>query len=1004
MRGVVRAGISLAVVALTAVVPRTALAAAPIAPELPTVTLISGDRLLIAPDGASVSRLPSPGRDDVPLFSRFTGGRLEVVPADALPLLDADRLDHRLFDVTELIADGYDDTAGGLPLIVTGAGAGLAAAAGGAPLQQLESLNAVAVRVPPAATTRMWSRLTDPAAAYGKVWLDGIAKPSTDVSVPLVGAPAAWAAGWTGAGVGVGVLDSGIDATHPDLAPQIAAAVDFTGAGDTADRSGHGTHVASIIAGSGAASGGRFRGMAPDARLYSATVCRNGRCPESAILAGMQWAARDENLKIVSMSLGRRDEPGDDLLEQAVDTMTARYGTLFVVAAGNAGERVTSPASADAALAVGATTLDDHVASFSDAGPRAGDNGLKPDLAAPGVGIEAARSSTSALPKAGPGGRYTVLSGTSMAAPHVAGAAAILAQEHPDWTPGQLKADLMNAATPIAGAGPDQVGAGRLDVAKAAAATVVAVPPSLSFGSQSRAGTITYRNLGPAAATLTLNAPAGTALTDHTITVPARGDVEVGVSAPSSDRRITGTVTATGGDISVRTPFEVERPVRMYRLTVRWTGRDGQPATGAYGGVWAGKTWIRLPDDGGTGTVDLPGGTYALDAAILGGTGPALLDQPALRLDRDTTVELSAADTRPIAVPAPATPVFAQVGYRLPGGETGSVTARTLDGWSIGHLGAPVAGVTTTVAGAWSRTPGEVYAGAWAADGAYPDGFARPVAGLATVRRTFGTTGPVALSYTIGPVRAAGYATTAPGVRTEFLTTAGGVRWTARSGAASGPPTAYADGQHATDSWDAPVFGPAFPPANPWGSAVRRDGDTITVDPSWFSDGSGAHGGPDSTARHRLVVTRDGTTVADVTSASVRVHVPAQAATITVTDDSTRTAAWSTRTRTSWTVRSARGSGPLPVSAIRFSPGPQGVLMFAVQRQPGAPAGTTRTYGMQVSYDDGATWRAPLFTRLGDAGVAVLRPPAGSYVSLRASATDGSGNRVDQTVIRAYRG
>jgi hypothetical protein len=98
------------------------------------------------------------------------------------------------------------------------------------------------------------------------------------------------------------------------------------------------------------------------------------------------------------------------------------------------------------------------------------------------------------------------------------------------------------------------------------------------------------------------------------------------------------------------------------------------------------------------------------------------------------------------------------------------------------------------------------------------------------------------------------------------------------------------------------------------------------------------------------------------------------------------------------------GTGPLPVSAIRFTPGPAGVLSFEVQRQPGATAGTTRTFGLEVSYDDGTTWRAPLFTRLGEAGVAVLRPPAGAYVSLRASATDGSGNRVDQTVIRAYRG
>jgi hypothetical protein len=262
----------------------------------------------------------------------------------------------------------------------------------------------------------------------------------------------------------------------------------------------------------------------------------------------------------------------------------------------------------------------------------------------------------------------------------------------------------------------------------------------------------------------------------------------------------------------------------------------------------------------------------------------------------------------------------------------------------------------------------------------------------------------VALSYAAGGVGAAGYATAAPAARTEYLTTAGDVRWSIRSGGASGPPTAYANGQRAEDPWDAPVAGPAFPPANGWGNTIRQDGDTITVHPSWFSDGSGAHGGADGTARHHLMVFRDGTPVADVTSPALTVRVPARAATITITDDSTRPAALSTRTHTSWTLGAARSVGPLPVSAIRFTPGPGGVLAFAIQRQPGAAAGTTRTYGMQVSYDDGTTWRAPLFTRVGDAGVAVLRPPAGAYVSLRASATDRSGNRVDQTVIRAYRG
>jgi subtilisin family serine protease len=1021
MRAAVRAGISLAALVLTAAVPRNAHAATPIAPEMRTVTLISGDRLLISPDGGSASRLPSPGRDDVPLLSHYVDGRLEVVPADAVDLLNAGRLDPRLFDVTELLDDGYDDASGAMPLIITydtaNPAAAVRAAAGGVQVRDLDTINGLAVRVKTSTTATMWARLTDPSAllpAYRRVWLDGIARPSIDVSVPLVGAPAAWAAGWTGSAVGVGVLDTGIDAGHPDLAQSVAASADFTGDGDGIDRSGHGTHVASIIAGSGAASAGRFRGMAPDARLYSAKVCRAGRCPESAILAGMQWAARDENLKIVSMSLGRRDGPGLDLLEQAVDTLTARFGTLFVVAAGNSDGRVSSPASADAALAVGATTVEDQVAAFSDPGPRAGDDGLKPDIAAPGVDIEAARSSASSLPRSGPGGRYTRLSGTSMAAPHVAGAAAILAQEHPDWTPGQLKADLMNAATPIAGAGPDQVGAGRLDVAKAAVATVLAEPGSLSFGRLSRTKTITYRNAGTAPATLALTPSPGVTLDARTVTVPGRGKVTVVVTAAApTSRRITGAVAAVGADVSLRTPYEVERSTRDVRLTVHYTDRSGAAAATTYGGVTSadGRRWVRLPNRWGTGTVELPKGTYTLDAAILGAGGPAVLNQPRLVLDRDTTIELSAGDAAPVVVPAPARgaqQVFAQLGFALPSGARGSVTGRAFGGWSAGAIGDGLTGLRTTVAGTWAVDPeATVYSAAWAVAGAFVDGFRRTVSDsdLARVSSSYRAAGPVALSFGFAGDDSgiAGYATAVSGARTEYFNTDGDVRWGARAGVASGPLTAYATGSSVAATWDAPVFGPAFPPPNPWSNGVIRNGDTILVNPSWFSDGSGEHGGPSPGAAHHLVVTRDGVTLSDTRTPSVSARAPAGPGLFTITDESTRPATYSPRTRTSWTFRSSRSTGPLPLSAIRFTPGARGALAFTVQRQPGSDAGVTRLFVLQVSYDDGTTWRSPLFARLGDRGVAVLHPPAGAFVSLRASAADAAGNRVEQTLLHAYR-
>jgi hypothetical protein len=262
----------------------------------------------------------------------------------------------------------------------------------------------------------------------------------------------------------------------------------------------------------------------------------------------------------------------------------------------------------------------------------------------------------------------------------------------------------------------------------------------------------------------------------------------------------------------------------------------------------------------------------------------------------------------------------------------------------------------------------------------------------------------VALSFALpGRPGVSGYATSVAGARTEFFTTGSDVRWSVGAGAASGPWTTYAPGEDVGTTWGAPVFGPAFPPPNPWSNAVSRTSDTITVNPSWFSDGSGEHGGPSTGAAHHLVVIRDGVTLSDTGTASVSVRAPAGTGVFTITDESTRPTTYSPRIQTSWTFRSSRSTGPLPVSAIRFTPGADGTLAFAVQHQAGSTAGVTSAFDLQISYDDGRTWRAPLFTRLADRGVAGLRPPAGAFVSLRASAVDPAGNRVEQMLVRAYR-
>ena len=154
-----------------------------------------------------------------------------------------------------------------------------------------------------------------------------------------IGAPAAWAAGGTGAGVRVAILDSGVDTTHPDLVDRIAASQSFIPGEDVIDRNGHGTHTASTLAGTGAASGGKERGVAPGADLLVGKVLGDdGSGPVSGIIAGMEWAARTEHAKVISMSLGISVwHTQDDPLSQAVNQLSAETGALFVIAAGNDG-------------------------------------------------------------------------------------------------------------------------------------------------------------------------------------------------------------------------------------------------------------------------------------------------------------------------------------------------------------------------------------------------------------------------------------------------------------------------------------------------------------------------------------------------------------------------------------------------------------------------------------------------------------------------------------------
>ena len=431
-----------------------------------------------------------------------------------------------------------------------------------------------------------------------KLWLDGKVEADLADSVPQVGAPEAWAAGYDGTGAKVAVLDTGADVTHPDLADRVRDAVSFVPGEDTVDRNGHGTHVASTIAGSGSASGGANKGVAPGADLLVGKVLDEfGQGQNSWVIDGMEWAAQAQDADVVNMSLGDPNpSDGTDPMSQALNQLTEETGALFVVAAGNEWVEFAlgSPGVADAALTVAAVDGLDQRAPFSSMGPRVGDHALKPDLSAPGVDVLAARSQAMSWGE----GMYQPMDGTSMATPHVAGAAAILAARRPAWGPKRLKDALMSSTKALPGTTPYEVGTGRLDVPKALGDVHATGSAYLGFYSWPHDGdapattTIAYTNAGDTPVTLSLRdeitgpdgqpLPELAALSDGEVTVPAGGRTEVTVTADADDAagvgRYTGFVVATdaSGAVRARTAVGLVKEEERYTLNIRALGRDGR--------------------------------------------------------------------------------------------------------------------------------------------------------------------------------------------------------------------------------------------------------------------------------------------------------------------------------------------------------------------------------------------------------------------------------------------
>jgi subtilisin family serine protease len=673
------------------------------------VTLVTGDvvtlrRLQGGKPGVTVQPAPRPGGRRASFNTVTAKGDLYVVPADVAALVPA-VLDRELFNVTGLVRQGYDDRRSStLPLIIrhdpkdkqVGGGLGALAGGGATVKRRLATLAAVAVDQPKARADRLLPALREAsqvaagartaraAAGEASARLGGVTQvlldrklrvAALDRNLVQVNAQPAWDAGLSGQSVKVAVLDTGVDADHPDLAGQVLAAENFTDDPDTGDHAGHGTHVAGIAGGTGAAAGGDRRGVGFGAKLLNGKVCNQfGDCFMSSIAAGMEWAAT-QGAKVVNLSLGGAHTDGLDPVEETLEHLTATAGMLFVAAAGNDGptdpdrpEAATlgSPAEAPSALAVGAVDPDDGLAGFSSTGPSQGDVALKPEITAPGVGIIAPRAQGTE-PGEPVGDDYVKLSGTSMAAPHVAGAAAALLERFPTMSPAQLKATLVGAASPNPALGVYQQGGGRLDLGRAVAQTITAQTPTVDFGlvgyphrDRTFERTVAFRNHGPAQTTVNLAAtlagpdgqpaPPGTlTLSARSLTIPPGGaaSVTATVTEPQATGLYSGRLTATAADTVIGVPVGLYNEHARANLTIRALDGTGAPANAEVGVYKIDQDPLELLVPLiGERTIRVPPGTYHLYTIVgldeAGGFehGFALVIQPEVTVTGDTTVTL----------------------------------------------------------------------------------------------------------------------------------------------------------------------------------------------------------------------------------------------------------------------------------------------------------------------------------------------------------------------------
>ncbi len=448
---------------------------------------------------------------------------IAVLAAFAVPAVAADHAgDHKLDSLLQQRAHAPRGTSRVIIQTVDGAPAdALITALHGTPGRRLHLLRAQVAEVPDGSLDALASR-----PGVQAVHLDRRVHGTMERTGATVGA--SWVRqnlGFDGAGVGVAVIDSGVTVWHDDLGTdRVVHFADFVNYQPTPyDDYGHGTHVAGIIAGTGFDSNGARRGIAPGASLVVLKVLDGtGNGYISNVIAALDYATENRaayNIRVINLSVaaGVYESYTTDPLTLAA-RRAVEAGVVVVTAAGNLGTAragvtqyggITAPGNAPWVLTVGASShmgtvdrTDDTVAGFSSRGPTYIDYSAKPDIVAPGVGIESLADAGSLIFATYPRARlwgtvetvtepYLSLSGTSMAAPVVAGTVALMLQANPALTPNAVKAILEYTAEAKAGYKSLAQGAGFLNARGA-------VELAQKFAGAAPAGTLATAGTSPA--------------------------------------------------------------------------------------------------------------------------------------------------------------------------------------------------------------------------------------------------------------------------------------------------------------------------------------------------------------------------------------------------------------------------------------------------------------------------------------------------------------------------